>query len=86
MQIGAKFNGSPSLQTSTKNQEIIPEKQFYYKFSFMNHQDCTVRINNSEPIFLRAGLGFSMNEVDAYINSFIVLESGIEFHWLGGSR
>lgn len=86
MQIGGKFYGSPSLQISEDNQELVPDKVAFYKFSFSPKSDCTVKINNSEPILIESELGFNMNQVDAYISSFIILESGIEYSWIGGSK
>lgn len=86
MQIGGKYFGSPSIQTSSANQELVPDKTAFYKFSYMPSQNCTVRINGSDPILITSRLGFSMNEVDAYISSFVIVESGIEFHYLGGSK
>ena len=86
MQIGSRFFGSSQLTTSTSNQEIVPRGKIFYKFSFMNSQDCTVKINGSNPIFLRANQGFSMDEVDAYIHSFVIVEPNIEFNWVGGAR
>lgn len=86
MQIGARYYGSPSLEVSTDNHELVPDKVSFYKFSFAPSEDCTVKINNSSPILIRADLGFSMNETDAFISSFIIVESGIEFSWIGGSK
>lgn len=86
MQVGSKFYGSPSPQTSEANQELVPDKTAFYKFSFMPSSDCTVKINHSEPIFIQSGLGFSMNEVDAFISSFIIIDSGVEYTWIGGSK
>lgn len=86
MQLGERYLGSSSPQISTENQEIVPDKTSFYKFSFMPNQDCTVKINKSEPIYISSNLGFSTNEVDRFISSFVVVESGIEFHWIGGAR
>ncbi|GLO66149.1 hypothetical protein [Oceanobacillus kimchii] len=85
-QIGGKFIGSPSLLLSEENQQVVPEKTVFYKFSFLNDEDVHVKINNSHPIFIRAGQGFSMNEVDAYINSFVIVDAGISFNWIGGTK
>ncbi len=86
MQIGGKYFGSPSIQTSEENQEIIPEKTALYKFSFEPFSNCTVKINGSDPILVRPERGFGMNEVDAYISSFVIVEAGIEFDWTGASK
>lgn len=86
MQIGRKFYGSPSIQISKENQEIVPEKIAFYKFSFEPFSDCTVRINGSDPILVRQARGFAMNEVDPSISSFVIVEAGIEFDWTGASK
>lgn len=91
LRIGSGYNGSPALEiTTTENQEIIPSSPpewtvgyKFYKFSFMNDQDCTVRINGDEPIFLRAYQGFNCNQHDEGISSFVIVESGINFNWIG---
>lgn len=86
MQIGGRYFGSPSIQTSEENQELVPEKTAFYKFSFEPFSECTVKINGSDPILVRPVRGFTMNEVDAYINSFVIVEAGIEFAWIGASK
>lgn len=89
--IGSGYIGSPSLQTSTANQEIIPAPSNpnwthgynLYKFSFMNDQNVTVKINKDKDIFLRAGQGFSTEYIDSPIWSFIVQEAGITYNFIG---
>lgn len=91
--MGIDYLGSPSLQTSVANAEILPappenfslgKKYNFYKFAYMNDQDCSVLINsNTTPIFLRAGQGFETNEADAPIYSFKIVEAGITYNWLG---
>lgn len=89
--MSAGYLGSPSLLVSKANQEIInakPANWTYgyklYKFSFDNTQNCTVIINGKAKIFLKAGQGFEMNVGDEPITSFVIVESGIEFVWIGG--
>lgn len=84
MQRGSSYDGSPELMTSVAGEEIIPDKRSYYKFSLINKQDTTVSVNESSPIFISAGVGFTMNEVDGRVSSFKILEDGIEYHWIGG--
>ncbi|MEH7116041.1 hypothetical protein V7128_01280 [Neobacillus vireti] len=91
--IGNGYLGSDSLKTSVANAEIIPtppsnyslgKKYNFYKFAYMNDQDCSVYINEStSAIFLRAGQGFETNESDAPIYSFKIVEAGITYNWLG---
>ena len=88
--IGSGYIGSPSLQTSTANQEIIPTKPAgwshgynLYKFEYANDQSCTVKINNDKEIFLRAGQGFKTEYIDSPIWSFVVKEAGITFNFVG---
>jgi hypothetical protein len=87
---GNGYIGSSSLQTSTANQEVIPSPPagwtfgyFCYKFSFMNDQDCHVKINGGDQIFLRAGQGWQMDQNDKPISSFIIVDSTITFNWFG---
>lgn len=84
MRQGTRFLGSDEIKTSVANEELVPQGKYFYKFSFVNENDCTVIINNEEPIFLKEGFGFSTNEVDPNISSFVIVESGIEFFWIGG--
>lgn len=65
MQIGSGYIGSPILEKSESNQEVIPSppatwtiKYSFYKFSFSNDQECHVSINGGDPIYLRPGQGF----------------------------
>lgn len=85
-----KVLGSQSLQTSTANMEIIPSPPDNWTvdyqlnpFSFMNDQDCTVRINGSDPIFLRAKQGFNLDHKYKTIRSFVIVEPEITFNWIG---
>jgi hypothetical protein len=87
---GVGYIGSSDLQTSTTNQEIVSSSPSgwtipfkLYKMSFLNNQDCHVKINGGDQIFLSAGQGFEMNENDAPIQSFIIVESGITFNFMG---
>ena len=84
VQIGSRYEGSPEIETSVAGEEILPENKAYYKFGLMVDEDCTVSINGSNPIFLRAGLGFTMNEIDGRISSVKIQEDGIPFNWIGG--
>lgn len=90
MTYGSGYLGSPDLQTSTANQEIIPTPPVgwttgynIYKFSFVNDQACHVKVNGNSQIFLRAGQGFNMDQNDRLINSFVIVESGITLNWIG---
>lgn len=89
--IGSGYKGTPSIQTSTANQEIIPPtpagwsgvKLSFYKFSFQNKANCTVKINGGDPIYLEADDGFEVNLEDAPITSFVIVEAGIQFKFIG---
>jgi hypothetical protein len=94
MRIGNGFIGSSDLQTtSSANTEIIPTPPSnlnwtvgynVYKLSFMNYSsDCHVIINGGNPIFLKANQGFEMDEDDAPITSFKVVESGTQYSFIG---
>lgn len=84
MRVGSEIQGTDELKTSVANEEIIPTKQSFYKFSLLNEQDTTASINGSEPIFLRGGVGFSSDQVDTKIHSFKFLQDGIPYFWIGG--
>jgi hypothetical protein len=84
------FLGSPSIQTSTANQQLVPNAPSswtlgysFKKFSFANDQDCTITVNTDSPIFLRAGQGFESDKSDTPITSFLIKESGITYNWIG---
>jgi len=91
VRIGSLYLGSPNIQTSVANEEIVPVKPAnwtmgysFYKFDFLNKSSCHIIVNNGDPIYLEANNGFSTTEVDAIISSFKVVESGILFQWVGG--
>jgi len=90
--LGSGYLGTDTLKTSTAMQEILPtppssyqyKKYNLYKFSFMNQQDCTVIVNGATTLFILAGQGFEITEIDQPINSFVVKESGITYTYIGG--
>lgn len=90
--IGSGFIGTPSVQTSTANHDVIsdvpnpdPHKTttVLYKFSFLNQADCSVKINGGDPIFIPANKGWNTEVYDATITSFVIVESGISYNWAG---
>jgi len=88
-QKGSGYIGSPGVQISNSNHEVVPTPPStwsngysFYKFSFKNTQSCRVKINNGDPIALDAGDGFEMDEIDAPIWSFVIIESGIEYKFI----
>lgn len=87
---GSGYLASPKLETSTANQEIIESPPVHwtqgyklYKFSFMNRQDATVIINEKTTAFLEARQGFNMEQGDEPIFSFVIVESGINYNFVG---
>ncbi|KXZ22294.1 hypothetical protein P4T89_13275 [Bacillus nakamurai] len=93
IQIGSGYIGSPNLEKSEANQEVVPPppqtwtmKYSFYKFSFSNDQECHVSINGGDPIYLRAGQGFQMDAHDSPITSFKISESGITYNFLGAHK
>lgn len=88
---GNGYIGSPQLEiTDSPNYEVIPDSPpswtngySFYKFAFLNDSDCTVKINGGAPIFLRANQGFSSDYYDQPISSFVIVEEGIQFNWVG---
>jgi hypothetical protein len=94
MRIGNDYIGSSDLLTTQiGNFEVIPSPpselnwtQGYklYKFSFSNpNQSCHVKINGGNPIFLSVSQGFEMDESDDPIESFIIVEQGITYNFIG---
>lgn len=92
MQKGSGYLASENLQTSVAGQQIIPNPPsnwsmgyHLYKFSFMNvDQDCHVLMNdNPTQKYLVAGMGVNVDQIDAPIYSFKILEDGIKFCWFG---
>lgn len=83
------FIGSSTVEVSTANHEVVPntpeswtyDKYFFKSFSFINKDECTVKINGSEPILLEAEQGFDSNGIE--IRSFIIVESDIRFTFIG---
>lgn len=84
---GLGFSGGSG--TSTANQELVvglsgnwtkaPE---YYKFSFINDQDCTIKVNGNT-IPLRAGQGFESTTEDVNIESFILVTASVTYNFVG---
>lgn len=89
--IGQGYIGSDSLKTSVAGAEIIPNvpsnwtgKYNLYKFSFDNaEQPCSVKINGGNQIYLKAGQGFEIQKEDAPIWSFVIVEAGIKYNFIG---
>ena len=84
------FKGTSKIETSTANQELIPEKPYgwtigykFKSFSFFNDQECHIIVNNGEPLFLRAGMGFNSTTDNQSITSFVIVEEGISYNWIG---
>jgi len=90
-QRGSAWLGSPSILTSTANKELVPPspagwvnmKLGFYKFDFRNLQACTVKINDGAPIYLDAEQGFNSSSEDAIIYSFVIVETNIQYQWVG---
>ena len=83
------YVGSNKMMTSKAYQEVVPEKPenwthgyAFKSFSFINRDACTVQINGGEPIFLDIEQGFEAHR-EKPITSFVIVESGIEFQWIG---
>lgn len=88
--IGKGYDGSPTLETSVANQEIIPSpsigtiRRNFYKFSFCCDEDCTIIINGIKEIYWRAGVVFQVEPGDQPITSFKIKEGGKQYYiWAG---
>ena len=82
--------GSATLLTSVANEEIIPDPPLnwdigysFYKFEMLNDMACTIKANGSDPVYIRSGQGFKTVEGDAPIKSFVIVEDGVTFNWIG---
>ena len=89
--------GSKDLTISTAMQEIIPEAPENWTvsvvlrdMSFYNSEACHIILNGKSDIdgedniiYLRAGQGLNIDEKDIDIHSFVIVESGIPFNFVG---
>ncbi len=90
---GEGVRGSDSLLTSTANIEVVPnapvewsdDRFTFYKFYFMNRENCTVVINgdSDNPIYLDAFQGFQTDGADKEIESFVIREANIRYNFVG---
>lgn len=80
------YDGSPDIQVSESNHQVLPTGYVFHKFAFFNYEDCHVLINGSNPIYLSAGQGFSSDESDVQLKNFIIVDSDIRFNWIGSYR
>lgn len=86
----ADFIGSDDLMVSTANMEIIPPKPEgwtsgynFIIFALFNDQPCRVSINGSKPIYFKANQGFYFPLCNMIIESFVIIDEGITFNWIG---
>lgn len=83
--------GTEQIETSVSGENIIKKlkpKDWNYTpkfktFAVMNYNDCKVKINDGEPIFLGEKQGFFFEHDVAYIESFEFVDSGIEYQVIG---
>lgn len=85
------FLGSNEIKTSITNQEVVPaspegwtrDRYLLYKLSFINYDPCRISINGGNPIHLNSEQGFESSIEDAKIDSFVIVDSGVRFSWIG---
>lgn len=89
--------GSKDLTVSTAMHEIVPQAPsswtvpvVFKNLSFYNTEECHVILNGKSDIdegdniiYLRAGQGLDIDEKDIDIYSFIIVESGVSFNFVG---
>ena len=87
---GSEYLGSNNIETSVANQEIIPEspsdwtvKYSLYKLSLINYQDTNIIINGKTSIYLKAEQGFESEITDPRIYSFVIVDAGVDYQWIG---
>lgn len=89
------YVGSSGIEVSTANQELVVTpvdwvntKMFYSQFSFLNEDPCTVCINGSDPIYLRAFQGWNVeankNNNLQPVKSFKIVEQNVKFNLAAG--
>lgn len=81
--IGSGYLGSPDIETSVADQEIIPIGKTLYKFSMKILQDAHISINNGTPIYMAANSTFETGVEDQWVYSLKFTENGIKYHWVG---
>lgn len=81
--IKAGYSGSPAVLTSSINEELVEKGFFYQEFTFFNYEECTISINDSNPIYLAPGQGFIVNPNGKLVESFVICEANITFNWVG---
>lgn len=91
MSRGSGYLGSSEISISVAGQDIIPNPPSHWstgyslkKFSFDNTEECTIIVNKETRLFLKAGQGFEIGYDDSPIQSFVIVEGGIHFNWIGG--
>jgi len=83
--------GSTALETSQANAEIVPSPPItwvnvvyaFKEFELLNDQDCTLIVDGSDPIFLRANQGFKYFSEFNRIKSVKIVEAGVTYNWMG---
>lgn len=90
MRKGINIIGSPNLMKSKANEEIIQKHKHpswsYFrliKFSFTPLEDCHVRINKGEEIFLPKTQILNIEVDDVDITTFEIVEPNISYTYLG---
>lgn len=77
--MGTIILGSPALETSVANQEILTGNPRVLNLSILNDQDCVMIFNNGDGVFIRAGQG---KLVDV-CSSIKITTNGVTFNWTG---
>lgn len=71
--------GSPSLETSVANAEIVPTGKKIINFELYNDQACTISVNGQSAIYVRAAQGISI----PVVNSCKIIQNSITYNWIG---
>ena len=89
--------GSKDLVQSTAMQEVVPDMPtgwttpiVFQNFSFFNSEGCHIILNGKSGldgddniIYLRANQGLNIDEEDIDVSSFVIVEAGIPFNFVG---
>lgn len=85
------YYGTDKIETTTdENTELIPKKKSNWTINYSfkdlyldNKTDCTIIVNDGDPIFLEAEDGFQINKTNTPIRSLVIVESGVSYKWSG---
>lgn len=73
------YVGTSAVATSTAELDIVGSIDHFEEIDFYNVQACTIKVNGSDALYLRAGQGFIEN---APIYTFEIVEESIDYNYV----